>query len=99
MLDYLRIMLNARLAKMDERGASAVEYGLLIAGIAALIVVVVFAFGGVLKNIFSQHLQERRGQRHRRLGQLLISAPTRGRGPERVRGLRHFRRREIPWVR
>jgi pilus assembly protein Flp/PilA len=53
MLDYLRILLNARLAKMDERGASAVEYGLLIAGIAALIVVVVFAFGGVIKNIFS----------------------------------------------
>jgi len=53
MLDYLHIMLNARFAKMDERGASAVEYGLLIAGIAALIVVVVFAFGGVLKNIFS----------------------------------------------
>ena len=38
MLDYLRIMLNARLAKMDERGASAVEYGLLVAGIAAVIV-------------------------------------------------------------
>jgi pilus assembly protein Flp/PilA len=53
MLDYLRIMLNARLAKMDERGASAVEYGLLVAGIAALIVIVVFAFGGVLKNVFS----------------------------------------------
>jgi pilus assembly protein Flp/PilA len=53
MLDYLRIMLNARLAKMDERGASAVEYGLLIAGIAALIVVVVFAFGGSLKSIFT----------------------------------------------
>ncbi len=53
MLDYLRILLDARLAKMDERGASAVEYGLLIAGIAALIVVVVFAFGGVIKNIFS----------------------------------------------
>ena len=53
MLDYLRIMLNARIAKMDERGASAVEYGLLIAGIAALIVVVVFAFGNVIKNIFS----------------------------------------------
>jgi len=52
MLDYLRIMLNARLAKMDERGASAVEYGLLIAGIAALIIVVVFAFGGVLNKIF-----------------------------------------------
>ena len=53
MLDYLRIMLNAHKARMDERGASAVEYGLLIAGIAALIVVVVFAFGGVLTNIFS----------------------------------------------
>ena len=57
MLDYLRIMLNARLAKMDERGASAVEYGLLIAGIAALIVIVVFAFGGVIKNIFSNTCQ------------------------------------------
>jgi pilus assembly protein Flp/PilA len=53
MLDYLRIMMNARIAKMDERGASAVEYGLLIAGIAALIVAVVFLFGGVLKNIFT----------------------------------------------
>ncbi|HEX3298212.1 MAG TPA: Flp family type IVb pilin [Nocardioides sp.] len=53
MLDYLRIMLNGRLAALDERGASAVEYGLLIAGIAALIVVVVFAFGGVINNIFS----------------------------------------------
>ncbi|WP_028650569.1 Flp family type IVb pilin [Nocardioides halotolerans] len=52
MLDYLRIMLNARAAKMDERGASAVEYGLLIAGIAALIVVVVFAFGDNLRAIF-----------------------------------------------
>ena len=54
MLDYLRIMLNARLAKMDERGASAVEYGLLIAGIAALIVAVVFLFGGALSDIFQE---------------------------------------------
>jgi pilus assembly protein Flp/PilA len=52
MLDYLRIILHARVAKVDDRGASAVEYGLLIAGIAALIVVIVFAFGGVLSNIF-----------------------------------------------
>jgi pilus assembly protein Flp/PilA len=35
-----------------ERGASAVEYGLLIAGIAALIVVAVFAFGGGAKGLF-----------------------------------------------
>src|SRR5690242_18498536 len=46
MFDYLRIMLNGWLATRDERGASAVEYGLLVAGIAALILAVVFAFGG-----------------------------------------------------
>ncbi|MFC6286547.1 Flp family type IVb pilin [Nocardioides sp. GCM10027113] len=51
MLDYLRIMLASRLR--DERGASAVEYGLLIAGIAALIVIVVFAFGTQLESVFS----------------------------------------------
>jgi pilus assembly protein Flp/PilA len=50
MFDYLRIMLSARLARLDERGASAVEYGLLIAGIAALIALVVYAFGGVVLN-------------------------------------------------
>ena len=36
----------------DERGASAVEYGLLIAGIAALIVAVVFLFGGSVGGMF-----------------------------------------------
>ena len=51
MLDYLRIMLAAR--KDSERGASAVEYGLLIAGIAALIVVIVFAFGDNIQDIFN----------------------------------------------
>ena len=34
--------------RRNEEGASAVEYGLLIAGIAALIVLIVFAFGGVI---------------------------------------------------
>ena len=38
--------------KKDENGASAVEYGLLVAGIAALIVLIVFAFGGVIKGVF-----------------------------------------------
>jgi len=37
-----------------EEGASAVEYGLLVAGIAALIVAMVFAFGGVIKSSFSK---------------------------------------------
>jgi pilus assembly protein Flp/PilA len=53
MLDYLRIMLDARKAKMDERGASAVEYGLLIAGIAALIAVVIFAFKDTNTGLFN----------------------------------------------
>ena len=34
----------------NERGASAVEYGLMIAGVAALIVVIVFAFGDTIKD-------------------------------------------------
>ena len=54
MLDYLRIMLNARLAKMDERGASAVEYGLLVALIAIAIIVAVSALGGTLSNLFTK---------------------------------------------
>ena len=54
MLDYLRIMINARLAKMDERGASAVEYGLLVAGIAAVIVGIVFVLGNQLSSAFTK---------------------------------------------
>jgi pilus assembly protein Flp/PilA len=46
-----------------ESGASAVEYGLMIAGIAAIIAVAVFAFGGgatgmyqdSCKTIFADH--------------------------------------------
>ncbi len=40
-------------ARKDEKGASAVEYGLLVAAIAALIVIIVFALGGVVQGIFS----------------------------------------------
>jgi len=47
-MNYLRNML----AKRNEDGASAVEYGLLVAGIAALIVAVVFLFGGMVSNVF-----------------------------------------------
>ncbi len=53
MIEFIRIMIGAKQAKMDERGASAVEYGLLVAGIAALIVAVVLAFGGVIKEAFT----------------------------------------------
>ena len=51
MLDYLRNLLTTR--RDEEKGASAVEYGLLVAGIAALVVLVIFAFGGIIKNVFS----------------------------------------------
>ncbi len=58
MFDTFKILLDARLAKMEERGASAVEYGLLIAGIAALIVVAVFALGPIIKEAFSDTCNE-----------------------------------------
>jgi pilus assembly protein Flp/PilA len=35
-----------------EDGASAVEYGLLVAAIAALIAILVFSLGGVLRDLF-----------------------------------------------
>ena len=41
-----------REARRLESGASAVEYGLLIAGIAAMIVIAVFAFGGGANGLF-----------------------------------------------
>jgi pilus assembly protein Flp/PilA len=49
MIAYMRAV--RRYAKDDE-GASAVEYGLLVAAIAAVIVVVVFALGGLVKDKF-----------------------------------------------
>ena len=45
--------------RSSDRGASAVEYGLMIAGIAALIVVIVFAFGDTIKDVlFEDTCQE-----------------------------------------
>ena len=38
MLEFLKIMLEGKKSEMDERGATAVEYGLLVALIAAVIV-------------------------------------------------------------
>ncbi len=43
MIQYLQILLNAR--RDDERGATAVEYGLLVALIAAVIILVVGFLG------------------------------------------------------
>lgn len=41
------------LAIRAEKGASAVEYGLLIAGVAAVIVAAVFIFGGAVSGLFT----------------------------------------------
>ena len=50
MLQFLQRLAAGR---KDETGASAVEYGLLVAAIAALIVLIVFALGGVVKDVFT----------------------------------------------
>jgi len=52
MIQYLQILLNARFAKMEERGATAVEYGLLVALIAAVIVGVVVTLGTQIRTGF-----------------------------------------------
>ncbi len=39
-------------AKMRQEGASAVEYGLLVAAIAAVIVAVLFLFGSTIEGVF-----------------------------------------------
>ncbi len=49
MLEYIRSIQKRR---HDEAGASAVEYGLLVALIAAVIVVVVLSLGGIVKEAF-----------------------------------------------
>jgi pilus assembly protein Flp/PilA len=48
---YTRTHVRARMN--SDRGASAVEYGLLVAAIAAVIVAVVFALGSLIRDKFS----------------------------------------------
>jgi len=50
MLAYLRKMTS----KARDRGASAVEYGLLVAAIAAVIVGIVFGLGTLVSGVFSK---------------------------------------------
>ncbi|MBM0127823.1 Flp family type IVb pilin [Pimelobacter simplex] len=54
MIQYLSILLNARLSKMEERGATAVEYGLLVALIAAVIIAAVILLGTKLDGAFDK---------------------------------------------
>ncbi len=50
MLQYIQRLINRR---DNEKGASAVEYGLLVAAIAAIIVLIVFAIGKFVKQGFT----------------------------------------------
>lgn len=53
--------MSARLRRVissGDHGASAVEYGLLVAGIAALIVGIVFVFGSFVTEIFEETCEQ-----------------------------------------
>ena len=53
MLTYIRKVADTKKANNDE-GASAVEYGLLIAGIAAVLIGVVFGIGLVVNGNYGK---------------------------------------------
>ncbi len=55
MLQLFKQLTNRR---DNEDGASAVEYGLLVAAIAALIVIIVFALGGIVQDVFTDTCDE-----------------------------------------
>ena len=48
------MMCSLRTRLRREDGASAVEYGLLVAGIAVVIILAVFFLGGTIKDIFDK---------------------------------------------
>ena len=45
---------NMRNRMNDDRGVTAVEYGLMVAAIAVAIIVVVFTLGGHLRDLFDK---------------------------------------------
>jgi pilus assembly protein Flp/PilA len=49
-----RLYVRAQNLLSDAKGASAVEYGLLVAGIAAAIVAIVFVLGGQVDSAFTE---------------------------------------------
>jgi pilus assembly protein Flp/PilA len=49
----LLMLKNAMKLFKDEEGATAVEYGLIVAAIAGLIIAVVFVLGNTVKNQFN----------------------------------------------
>lgn len=54
MLSYISKVVR----ESKDRGASAVEYGLMVAAIAALIVGIVFGLGGVVQGVFQDTCED-----------------------------------------
>ena len=79
MLDYFRSLLILK-SRKDEEGASAVEYGLLVALIAAVIVLVVLALGGVLQEAFQDTCDSIEAGTTHHQRRLLLSTRSEGRG-------------------
>jgi len=52
MIQFLTILLNAR--RDEEKGATAVEYGLMVALIAVVIIAAVTLLGTNLRDLFNQ---------------------------------------------
>ena len=66
------MLARIRAAARKDDGASAVEYGLLVAAIAALIVVVVFALGSLVQDVFDDTCTDHRRQHHERADSSLL---------------------------
>lgn len=47
-----------KVTRTRDEGASAVEYGLLVAAIAALVVIIVFSLGTLVQEVFSDTCNE-----------------------------------------
>ena len=58
----LKLISKIQAYKTDESGATAIEYGLIAAGIAVGIAVVVFTFGDDLANLFGD-MSDQLGER------------------------------------
>ncbi|QTO38316.1 Flp family type IVb pilin [Tessaracoccus sp. MC1865] len=54
MFDYMQAVLRGVIAPRmkSEKGATAVEYGIMVAAIAVVIIAIVFTLGGQLNDLF-----------------------------------------------
>jgi pilus assembly protein Flp/PilA len=59
MLHFMQRLVAGR---EDEKGASAVEYGLMVAAIAAIVIAIVFSLGGVVKGVFKKSCDDITGK-------------------------------------